>query len=395
MIRSAFLGVLALGAVPGSSALAASGWGKQPYELVRELQDFQNKAVLKTKSARAEQRERIKKIAVWLSQYDARVWAEPKNARAAVIYVLSGGDPRVLRRLTTTGVNLGVDDRLAKAAMAYGEHRDDKAIELFDGIDLDSLDESVAGHVALVRALLILDKDPPKALALLDIARIAAPGTIVEEAALRREAIVSAKAGNVDAFEALSSQYLRRFASSIFAQSFEHEFAQEVVAGSYAADAKRLSKLEAMLRGLPEAERRDACLAIAEEGIAVANVELVRFAARTAAVDAKGEPRDAMRLKLFDGAASIVTADSEKALAALGSIDRSMLSAREEALLDAALAVAREVRRPPAPGSTVEPAADAQKSEAGKSTDSEGSSAIGHAEEAIARVDQLLSEAVK
>lgn len=393
MIRAAFLVILVLWAVPAGPVLAGDGWGTRPFELVRELRIFQDQAVLKTENARAEQRERIARIAVQLSEFDPRVWEEPKNARAAVIYVLSGGDPRVLRRLIGARVTLGIDVQLVKAVLAYGEHRDAEATELFDGTDMDALDQSVAGHVALVRALLIAEKDPPKALALLDMARISASGTIVEEAALRREAILAAKTGKLDAFEALSSQYFRRFANSIFAQSLQRQFAEEVVVRGYAGNSERLSKLETVLRGLPEIERREACLMIAEEGIAVANVEMVRFAARIATVEAKLP--DAMRLRLFEAAASIVTADSEKGLAELRSIDRSMLDAREEALLDAALAVAREVTRAPLPATGVEPAVNAEKIVAGKPIDSANSSLIGNAEEAIARVDKLLSEGAK
>jgi chemotaxis protein MotC len=386
--------VAVLGAVPAGPALAAGdGLGFGPFELVRELQDFQNEAVLQaTKDSQDEQNKRIAKIAAQLSRFNKRVWADPKNARAGVIYVLSGGDPGVLRRLLGAHVILGVDDKLAKAAVAYGEHRDAKAIELFDGIDMNSLDPSIVGQVALVRALLIADKEPAKAISLLDIARISSTGTIVEEAALRREAILAAKAGSLDEFERLSSQYFRRFANSTFAQTFQSEFGDEVLA-EYAHNPNRLEKLESVLRGLGAAERREVCLGIAEEGIASANVQLVRFAARVAAIDPKAKPNDAMRLKLFEAAASVVTEDVDSGLAALGSIDRSMLGVREEALLDAALAVAREVKRPPLPASGAKPAMDKDEDMAGKSDAS--ASVITQANEAIANVDKLLSEAVR
>lgn len=396
MTRAAAIAIAVLGAVPGGPALAASdGPSKTPFELVRELQDFQNQAVLQaTKDSQAEQNKRVAKIAARLSRFDKRVWADPRNARAAVIYVLSGGDPRVLSRLLRAHVTLAIDEKLAKAAVAYGEHNDAKAIELFDGLDMSSLDESIVGQVALVRALLIADKQPTKAISLLDLARISSSGTIVEEAALRREAIMVAKAGNLDAFETLSSQYFRRFTESTFAQTFQSEFAEQVLA-QYAHNPNRREKLERVLGALREAERREACLSIAEEGIASANVELVRFAARVAAIDPKKKPDDAMRLKLFEAAASVVTENAESGLATLGSIDRSMLGAREEALLNAALAVSREVRRPPKPASGAEPAMDEDKNMPGEANESASSSVMTQANEAIARADKLLSEAVR
>jgi chemotaxis protein MotC len=360
---------------------------KQPFELVRDLQDFQDRAVLKSREARAKQTDMIAKTAVQLGKFNASAWAAPRNARAAVIYVLSGGDPRVLGKLLASGTQLGIDDRLAKGALAYGERRDTEAKELLEGIDVDALDRSVGGHVALVRALLLAKSDPQRAIALLDRARIIAPGTIIEEAALRRQAILAANMGDLDAFEALASQYFRRFANSIFERSFERQFAKVVVSKSYAADAKRLPKLEKLLRGLSDMQRRETCLAIAEEGIAVADIELVRFAARLAGMDAKAQPLDAMRMLLFEAAAVIVTPDYEQGRTALRLVDKSKLGAREESLLYAALAVADEIARPPSLAQGAE-----QAQVPGEQGSPASSSAISDAQAAIARVDGLLSE---
>jgi chemotaxis protein MotC len=390
-MRAVLLSLLMVWAFSPAAAQSRVAPEKQPFQLVRELQSFQDDAVLKSKDARAKQTDLIAKVAARLSQFPASAWADPRNARAAVIYVLSGGDPRVLSKLQGSGAPLGIDDRLVKGALAYGERRDTEAIELLDGIDLDLLDRSVGGHVALVRALLLAKSDPRKAIALLDRARIIAPGTIVEEAALRRQAILSAKVGDLDAFEALSSQYFRRFANSIFERSFARQFAEEVVSKGYAADAQRLPKLEKVLRGLAQAQRREACLSIAEEGIAVANVEIVRFAARLAAMDAKAQPLDAMRMLLFEAAAVIVTPDYDQGRTALRLIDKSKLSAREEALLYAAVAVADEIARPVLPPQGAEQA----QADAGEQGDSADSSALNNAQKAIARVDELLIEATR
>ena len=387
-MRAAPLSLLLLLTTPPAVAQTTNGSDKKPFELVRELQIFQDQAVLKSKNARAQQTDLLAKVAAQLTKFDASAWADRRNARAAVIYVLSGGDPRVLSKLLGSGAALGVDDQLVKGALAYGERRDTEATQLLDGVDVETLDRSVGGHVALVRALLVAKSDQRKAIALLDRARIIAPGTMVEEAALRRQAILAAKVGDLDAFEALSSQYFRRFASSIFERSFERQFAKEVVSKSYAADAKRLPKLEKLLRGLSEMQRRETCLAIAEEGIAVADVEIVRFAARLAGMDAKAQPLEAMRMLLFEAAAVVATPDHEQGRMALRLVDKSKLGAREEGLLYAATAVADEISRPPSLAQGDEQA----QAPAGEQDSSVNSSAISAAQAAIARVDGLLVE---
>lgn len=395
-MRLASLCFLLLWALSSVAARAADAPDAKPFELVRELQDFQDQAALSGGGARAEQRARITEVAARLAKYDANVWADPRNARAAVVYVLGGGDPSVLRKLVGSGKPIGIDDQLVKGALAYGERRDDEAAKLLGGVDMDLLDRGIASHVALVRALLAAKSAPRDSFVLLGKARLLAPGTIVEEAALRRQAILAAKMGDLDAFEALSSQYFRRFPTSIFARSFERQFAQDVVARGYAADSKRASNLEALLRSLADRERRDACLAIAEEGIATGNVEIVRFAARMAGIDAKSKPLDAIRMRLFEAAAAIVTSDHEEGSKALWSIDRSKLGVREEALLDAALSVAREVSRPPSPPREDEQTADkAATPVAGAAADDQSSTIIQQASQTLARVDGLLNEAAK
>ncbi len=123
-MRALSLSLLLLLATPPAVAQTTNGSDKKPFELVRELQIFQDQAVMKSKNARAQQTDFIAKVAKQLTNFDASAWADRRNARAAVIYVLSGGDPRVLSKLLGSGAAFGVDDQLVKGALAYGERRD-------------------------------------------------------------------------------------------------------------------------------------------------------------------------------------------------------------------------------------------------------------------------------
>lgn len=376
--------LLALSALlPG--AVDAAEPAKQPYEIVRELQVFQDQAVLKTKSARTEQKERIAAVAAQLIEFDNKVWADPRNARAAVVYVLTGGDPRVLRKLTGVGGETGIDERLVKGALAYGERRDDEAKRLLEEIDVDALDRSIGSHVALVRALLVAPSEPRKAVPLLDKARLDSPGTMIEEAALRREAILAANIDDLDAFETLSSQYFRRFGTSIFMSSFVRQFAEAAVAKGYGTDPKRTEKLEAMIKALADAERRDTCLALAEVGIVAGKVDIVRLASRLSGIS-RNQPLEAMRMVLFEGAAKIASTDFEQGRTLLRLVDRSKLSAREEGLLHAALSVADQIARPPSFGAVPAKAP-------GETSEAEDEGVVSEARRAIARADGLLSGA--
>ena len=207
---------------------------------------------------------------------DPSVWGDPTNVRAVVMYVLSGGEPRVLKGLFGRRSLPGVDEKLLNGALAYSEGRDADAAELLAAVDVRTLERNLGAHVALAQAVLLVAKDPKKAIALLDDARLLSPGTIIEEAALRRQASAVAAAGDTSAYNTLASHYLRRFPNSVYANSFREQFAVEVAGDRYGQAPEQLAKLEAMLDGLDVASRRQSYLLIAHQAVTGGRVELAR-----------------------------------------------------------------------------------------------------------------------
>ena len=364
---------------------------RQPYELVRMLNALQNESARGNAEAHARQRQLISRLAQDLLSADAEVWKDARNVKAAVVYALSGGDPRVLKSLFTLRQLPGVDEKLLNAALAYSEGRNADALELLNQIDARALDPGLGARVALVHSGLVATKDPKSAIPLLESARLLAPGTVVEDAALRRQVFVVAGLGDFDAFEMLASQYMRRFPNSIYANTFREQFASEVTGNRYGQDADRLHRLEAMLEGVDIANRRHCYLLIAQEAVAKGRVELARLAARHAVRLTAGDSANHTRSRVYEAAVLIVTEDYDSGVAALMTIDKAGLDARDVELLDAAFAVAEDVRRPsgaydasvplpeePAPGTKGDPAAPKSKS-------------VELAQKVVARVDAILA----
>lgn len=372
-----------------ASASAAEG-EKEPYELVRTLRSVHDQIVQGSASAHAFQRTLLAHIAEHMVRMDRAVWQEPRNVRAALVYVLSGGDPRVLKYLLTLGPLPGVEERLLKGTIAYGEGRNGEAAELLAPINARSLDPSIAGHVALVQSILITRKDRARAVALLDDARLLAPGTIVEEAALRREILLVAATGGFDKFEALSSQYLRRFPRSVYASSFRVQFAMHLAHQKDVEDSAQLSRLEDALESVAVADRQEVYLTIARESIRQGKIDVARFAANKAASLTGGDAGARARADVYAGAILVVTDDFDRGLKSLQGAERAKLTGEDAELLDAALQVAQEVRReppvgdapppPPKPGA-LDRSAQLAKSEVAR-----------QAREVIAEVDRFLSE---
>jgi chemotaxis protein MotC len=302
----------------------------------------------------------------------------------------------VLSRLSASGSLPGIDETLVKGVLGYSEGRSADAETLLS-IDPRRLEPTIAGHVALVQSGLVMPKDAGKALSLLDEARLRAPGTLVEEAGLRRQAFLLLAAGNRDGFEATSSRYFRRFGDSVYAPSFRMQFAMEVVGEKYAVDGVRLKRLEAILADVSPADRRELYLSIAAQGIVRGKVEAAGVAGGHASRLADDGTSARARAELYRGAALVVTDEHESGLAALKGVDRVRLDSADTELLEAALQLAGQLRKWPEP---VDKARTLQEIEA-KATHTERpvvlatAKVLGAVQKLNMRVDQMLDGVAK
>jgi len=360
---------------------------RQPIDLVRSLRVLQDRVTHGDAAAHQSQKVLLGQLAEQFSRLEPDVWKDARNARAAVTFVLSGGDPRVLRKLLAVGPLPGMDDKLAQGALAYGEGRNEDAAELLAPINARALDAGMAGHVALIQSELVAKKDTRKAMAFLDEARLLSPGTLIEEAALRRQVAAVAAAGDFDRLQALSVRYLYRFPNSLYAGNFRREFAGLVVERAPADDAERLRRLEAELAALDAPDLREIYLSIAKEGLIKGRLGVTRFAAKNAVRLMGDDAVEGERARLYDTAASALTSGSQEGLAALERAAGAPLGEDDLELLAATRAVVDEIRRlPPEPARPTE----AQLQEMAASV-----KVVAHARQAIERVDRLLSEAGK
>lgn len=395
-LRAVRIAVLVLGwtIVPTGTTLAQGSSG-EPFELVRSLQSLQDQVARGNARAHAYQRVLMGQIGERFAGMNPAGWREPRNVRAAVVFVLSGGAGGVLQALLDSGARVDLDERLIKGALAYAEGRREEAGKLLQGVDARSLDGSLGGHVAYVQAELAAEKEPAKAFAYLDDARLLAPGTLVEEAALRRQIALAATDGDMHRYWPLATQYLRRFPHSVYSRSFRQQFAAQIAVRTDAGNPEDLLKLDATLRGLAAVERRDVCLTIAKAALDRGKVGIAKFAAARAMQSAEpGSPEHA-RSRLLLAAALVATEGVEQGVETLAAIARGSLNDEDGSLMDAALAVAGQVRRPiesPTPAGVA--AAPGEKGEASDRPAGDATAELlARARKAIAYVDQLLTEA--
>jgi chemotaxis protein MotC len=351
---------------------------KQPYMLVRALRSIQDQVASGSVEAHEQQRRLLRDLGQQMRALPVGVWDDVRNVRSAIFFVLSGGDPAVLKLVIGRERTPHIERRLLKGALAYGEGRLIDALALMQKMEARKLDPSLAGMVALIQGTLTAKKDGQNALVYFNEARLLAPGTLVEESALRQQIMILARDGEVEKYDVLASQYSRRFPRSLFARNFRQQFFAGVARQSFKRASEWISRTETELMKVPVSERAGLYLAIAEEALKGGNIGMAQFAAGKARELSSAGSRTLQRATLYEGAAMVATADFEKGITLLDSIDVPKLGMSDRDILASARSVAKAVGRWPEPAKAPEEPAPA---------------AVAQAETLLTQVDSLLEGA--
>ncbi|WP_426408962.1 chemotaxis protein [Bradyrhizobium ganzhouense] len=342
LLRAVMLMVLSLVATRASAEpTAPSG---EPFELVRALQAVQDGIANGDTAAHASHIALIRQIGEKFLAADASVWSNPQNGQAVVIYLLSGGAPQIVRKLPRDKIN--VDSRLFDGALAYVEGRQDEARDLLKDVKPRTISSGMGGQVALVQGALLARSEASLAIERLDDARLLLPGTLVEEAALRREILLVGQAEDFDKFEFLTLAYIRHYRNSVYAGDFWQRFSTGLTQSSLALDDRRFARVAALLEQVDRASRLKLYLVIARGALVRGKLTVTRLAGERALTLSADATPDRERAHFYRGASRALTDEYDGGLAELKALDRAKLAERDVLLLNATLQLALDVRKP-------------------------------------------------
>jgi len=345
------------------------------YELARSLQMLQDQAVNGSDIALAEQPRILDRLSAEIALEAPAQLSDPRNVRALAIYLVNGGAPAVVRRLLATTTEFGPHQTVIRALLAFAERQPD-AGKLLSQLDAMALEPGIGGPVALAQGM-AFQADPAKAKPLLAVARLLAPGTLIEEAALRREiTMLLAETKNGEAIER-ATRYLWKFGSSVYATDVAAYFATSVLPGFVAPTGMVTDQVQNFLAALPEPSRRALLLDMAKAGILDGRMGIAALASRQSAALGAGSGAEQARADIYAAIATAFGRDGDGASDQLIAIDRGQLHDAELGMLDAALAVAGQIPATP----RVEPAADG-----------DAPAVIVAARTVVARADRSLAE---
>ncbi len=332
--------------------------GDAPYKSMRAMQALEDRIAEGDALAQAARAKAIVRLGQSFAAMPAETWRDLRNARALVAYLFSGGDAVALARTIRPEALHKDAAALYQGALAYANGNDDDARVLLMPVEAKTLPSGLAGHLALVQATLIEPTDKAKALALLDLARLLEPGTLVEEAALRKEMSLIGDAGDFDKLNLLERRYQAAFARSIYVANYKQ------LVGALAAHAAEVNtpvgndRLMRLLVPLAREDRRRLYLAVARKEAVAGHLVSAPFAALEGAKLAENGTRDEARAHLYYGASAFVGAAYDESQASLAAIIPQRLDDRDQILRLAALDMAATMHAAASSGPVARPAGE-------------------------------------
>ncbi|MES0809041.1 chemotaxis protein [Roseibium sp. SCPC15] len=324
-----------------------------PFEMTRSLQGLQEQIAQGNTHAMQAQRTLLAKMDEAYLNVSVEVWQDPRNARAAVVHLLSGGHPRVMKHLLSLDPLPAIDQKLMEASLAYVEGREEDMQELLSDIDPLNLPSSLGGHVALVKAAPFIRSEPAKAMELLQVASLLMPGTLVEEAALRREVFVAGMMGDVARFRVLSIRYLRRFRASVYAGDFRRRFALALDTLGFVQSEDKFALLDDVLREFDADSRRGLYLRLARSALLAGHLKVARKSTDEALFLAVDGTQEKEILKIYLSATRLDAENISANRDLLWSVNKAMLADEDLELLDGVYTVLNSIRHFPEPPDNV------------------------------------------
>lgn len=331
--------------------------GLQPFQMVRALEQVQDRIAAGDHASLPMQRKLLEMTDTRLRATTPEELAEPKNRAAFFAYAMNGGNPATFQAALGLLPADDPDRKLAGAIGLYISGQTLAAQEAFAAVDPMRREPEVGAYLALIKGSVFAGDRAKAAMEFLDQARLLAPGTLVEEAALRRTIAVAPDADDPRRFMRASFRYAHAFLRSPYASQFADAFVAGVVAFHGRLDMDEVIALTDIMD--PE-RQRVLFLRIARKAAIDGVSELSTLAAQKAEEIGK-DPRATLYSSLATMTADKSPKGPAEAMSRLDGIDRDQLSANDRRLLDAARAVAAGIAAPPAGQKPEKPAEPGEK----------------------------------
>jgi len=318
----------------------------EPYKMLRSLQLVQDRLARGDHAALPMQQKLLELTDKRFRAASKEEFSDPRNMSALLVYAMSGGNPATVEIVLSRTAPEEKQSAIGRGALAYMRGNVSTAAEILASVDPMEQAADVGAFVALVKGSVIASAQPDEALKLMDQARLLAPGTLVEEAALRRSLPLVLTLEMPQRFLVLAEQYTRRFLRSPYASEFADAFVEGLVTFH---GQLREAQIEQVVSLMSVAQQEAIYLRLARRSTIKGHVARSTFASEKAAAMSQGGEAGDPRAALYKAISSITSENIEEVLEQLEGVDPAQLSPRDRSLLSAARSIAADVIAPPLP----------------------------------------------
>ncbi|MEP3199759.1 MAG: hypothetical protein ABJO57_17920 [Lentilitoribacter sp.] len=311
------------------------------YTLVRSLQYVQDTVVSGDFSAMEMQRFLLEQVDRKLREAQPEDFDDPRNVDAALIYAMSGGNPKTLDLVVAQDKYGYFDEEITSIMRAYLNGLIPTTKKPIEEIVDDYLNTAIGPYVALIAANVKAAAKDLKAVELFDLARLVAPGSLIEEAALRRSILISINHSKFDKALSLAHIYARRFNKSPYNVQFSQLIIEMIVQNLDNIDEVLVDEV---ISYLPVTQQKAIYLRISRTGVVNGN-DVMAVKANEKAHLFKGE-RNAyykMMANLYASINELPKGETKKLLDDITNIKRRSLSPIDRPLHDAAMLLAEQI----------------------------------------------------
>ncbi|MFK7901908.1 MAG: hypothetical protein AB8B49_03600 [Nitratireductor sp.] len=278
---------------------------QKPVMAVRSLQLLQDNIVHGKKNAFDAYRAALQDTYVALSKLRTEHWQYKKNLDAIALFTLIGGNPELGQQVLSQ-TSLSENHSLyLEGALAYSMRDFDVAYDKFARINFKNVPPSTAAQFAVVKSMLAARFNVDKARSFLNHARRLAPGTLSEEAALRRLVRMASDDGNLESFMRASKVYVTQFSDSFYFTDFIKNYAYSLVRMPRENESKMLGSLKDITSRLEENEQLAIMSYVARTSVSHGLFELVGWASENGKALAKKNGKLYVQMSLYHLASTI------------------------------------------------------------------------------------------
>ncbi len=335
---------LAIAAFASTAGAEEFKEGLPPYKMIRSLQSVQDSIAQGDTSASDMQRFMLSVIDRSLREADPSVFEDPRNVDAALIYAMSGGNPSTLNVLIQKDAAGNFDNRVTDSLIQYFRGKGSAAKKILEETVPEYRTTDIGPYLALVAANAVMQNYPEKAMEYFDWARLVLPGTIVEEAALRRSLVILGKNHAVDRSRTFFRRYFQRFPLSPYSTQVVDLFVDYLMENFGAVSRE---DIVALVDPLPQNRQQAVYLRVARRAALEGLHDLGQFAAGRVFELEPDETSAVNRIaRLYLGLTTLPAGKVDQADELLSRLSDEMLGPQERRLRNAAEYVLDEISRP-------------------------------------------------